>query len=478
MKVPSVTFSPLALIHLLLIRPFVRLVFGISAEGTENLRELGQYILIANHNSHLDVFLLFSILPLSHVPRTHPVAAREYFEKSKTLLWAVDHLFRPIWVVRGEAEQDALGGMQKMLDEGHNVIIFPEGTRGRPGEIGRFKSGVGRLTAEHPEIPVVPVFLCGPERALPKTSRLPLPLCSEVTVGPPQVFSGDRRDFTAALEGLIRELSRSATSIRHRRRGRRNPAFTIAILGIDGSGKSTLSREIAQRLAENLPVCLVTDRLEFYVDGRLMEMQPLPSEILRCAVGQYAKTARSLKHYKAPKLAELLLRDHVMSGAKRWYAPEFLVLDGCPLLNLVGWANVYKPEHFDAAACRSALLLLSGRGESLDRGDPLRTHFPELAALKRTGLAHLTLPDAVVMLDVEPAVSVERIRKRGEKRQVHETVEKLAKLRDGYLQVCRVVEKDFGIPLKIMDGRDKIDSIAGSTMIFIDESRKGGAERE
>ena len=166
-----------------------------------------------------------------------------------------------------------------------------------------------------------------------------------------------------------------------------------------------------------------------------------------------------------------------MSGAKRWYAPEFLVLDGCPLLNLVGWAKIYKPEHFNAAACRSALLLLCGRGEGLDRGDPLRTHFPELAALKRTGLAHLTLPDAVVMLDVEPAVSMERIQKRGEKQQVHETEEKLAKLREGYLQVCRVVEKDFGIPLKIVDGRDEIGSIAVAAMTFVDECSKGGAER-
>lgn len=476
MKV-SAAFSPLALVHLLLVRPFVRLVFGMSVEGEENLREFGRYVLIANHNSHLDVFLLFSILPLSHVPRTHPVAAREYFEKSKLLLWAVDHLFRPIWVVRGEAEQDALGGMRRMLDEGHNVIIFPEGTRGCPGEIGPFKSGVGRLVAEHPEVPVVPVFLCGPERALPKTWRLPLPLCSEVTVGQPQIFSGDRRDFTAALEELIRELSRSAAAVRHRRRDPRKPAFTVAVLGIDGSGKSTLSREIAQRLAAGHPVCRVTDRLEFYDHGRPKEMQPLPSERLRCAVGQYAKTARSLKHYKVPKLAELLLREHVMSGAKRWYAPEFLVLDGCPLLNLVAWANIYKPEHFDAAACRSALLLLGGRGEALERGEVLRRHFPELTALRRSGMARLTLPDAVVMLDVDPSVSMERIARRGEKQQVHETAEKLARLREGYLQVCRVVETDFGIPTRIMDGSGTIDAITKAAMAFVDESCRGGAER-
>ncbi|MBW2588798.1 MAG: 1-acyl-sn-glycerol-3-phosphate acyltransferase, partial [Deltaproteobacteria bacterium] len=45
------------LVHLLLIRPFLRLFFGVNVEGRENLAGTRQFILVANHNSHLDVAL-------------------------------------------------------------------------------------------------------------------------------------------------------------------------------------------------------------------------------------------------------------------------------------------------------------------------------------------------------------------------------------------------------------------------------------
>ena len=66
------------LIQILLVRPLLRLVFGITVTGKENLHELDQFIIVANHNSHLDTFLLYSILPVDQISKTSPVAAREY----------------------------------------------------------------------------------------------------------------------------------------------------------------------------------------------------------------------------------------------------------------------------------------------------------------------------------------------------------------------------------------------------------------
>jgi len=458
------------LIHLALVRPFVKLFFGVNAVGGEHLGDVDQCIIIANHNSHLDVPLLFSILPAKHIVRTHPVAAREYFSRWKVLFRVVDYLFRPIWIVRGEKVEDPLKGMKDRLSSGHNVIIFPEGTRGNPGEMARFKTGVGMLAVAYPDIPIVPVFLLGPERAFPRKSPVPLPLWNEVTVGPPQVFTGDRRDITAALEHLVRELSESAVANRHRRRKRPKPPFTVAVLGIDGSGKSTLSRTIAKQLANASSVCLVTDGLELYQQGSRKEAQPLLSEKVREAVGKYAKTAKSLKHYKAPKLAELLLRDHIMGEVARWYSPDFIVLDGCPLMNLAAWANLYKEDRFDADACATALRVLSGQCDTVAREDPVFAEFPELAALRRLRLTSMKLPDAVIMLDVEPAVSVARIESRGEQRQVHETEDKLAKLRAGYRLVCNVVQTEFGIPTRILDGDATIDVLAATALAFVGEN--------
>ena len=462
-------FSLRLLIHLFLLRPFLKLFFGVNVAGKKNLAALDRYIIIANHNSHLDILLLFYILPIRHIMMTHPVAAEEYFSKSKVLFKLIEFLFRPIWIVREEKVEDPLKGMKERLSSGHNIIVFPEGTRGIPGRIGKFKTGVGRLAEQYRDVPIIPVFLSGPEKAFPKKSAFPLPIWNNVTVGPPQIFRGRCLDITAYLEKMIRELSVSETANRHRRRRRSKPAFSLAVLGIDGSGKSTLSRLVSRKLSDTFRVCLVSDDLEFYENESQKELQPLLTEKVREAVGRYAKVAKSLKNYKIPKMVELLLRDHIMGEVQRWYSPDIIVLDGCPLINLTAWAKLYKGEYFDTDVCSVALKILTGKGKSFRKDDPIFAKFPELAALKRFKLTNMKLPDAVIMLDVSPAVSIMRIQSRGERRQVHETKEKLAKLREGYLMVCNSIKKEFNIPARILDGESELDKVTASALEFVEE---------
>jgi len=161
--------------HLVLIRPFLRLFFGVNVAGKEHLSALEQFIIVANHNSHLDVFLLFHALPAQRICRTHPVAAKRYFAKPRVLFRVVDSVFRPVWVDRVQGGADSLEVMRRYLREGHSLIIFPEGTRGEPGRIGKFKTGIGKLATEFPDIPIVSVFLSGPEKALPRNCLFPLP---------------------------------------------------------------------------------------------------------------------------------------------------------------------------------------------------------------------------------------------------------------------------------------------------------------
>jgi len=476
-KSPS-RFSLRVFIHLFLLRPFLKLFFGVNIAGRKNLASLDQYIIIANHNSHLDIMLLFYILPIKRILTTQPVAAEEYFSKWKALFNLVNFLFRPIWIVRGREVDDPLKEMKEALNSGHSIIVFPEGTRGVPGEIKRFKTGVGRLAVEYRNVPIIPVFLSGPEKSFPKKSAVPVPIWNYVTIGPPQMFQGEALDITSSLEKMIRELSESETAKRHKRHERSKPATAFAVYGIDGSGKSTLSRMVAKKLSDSFRVCLISDNLEFYESEEQKELQPLLTEKLREALGRYAKTAKSLKQYKIPKLAEILLRDRILGEVQRWYTPDIIVQDGCPLINLAAWAKLYKEEYVDTDVCAKAIRILTGKREAIRKDDPIFKKFHELAVLRRFRLDHMRLPDAVVFLDVKPAVSIQRIQSRGELRQVHETEEKLAKLREGYLLVTQVVKKEFNVPTRIFDGESEIDRVTAAAVEFARGARPKEPEDE
>lgn len=478
MKKHTSLFSLRVLIHLIFLRPFLKLLFGVNVAGKKNIASLDQYIIIANHNSHLDTPLLSFTLPVKHILKTHPVAAEEYWSQSKVMFKLVNYLFRPIWIVRDQKVDDPLKEMREALNSGQNLIIFPEGSRGIPGQIGKFKTGVGRLAVEYRNIPIVPVFLSGPEKAFPRKSALPVPIWNNITIGPPQMFEGDTRDITSSLEKMIRELSESETAKRHKRYKRPKPAFAFAVLGIDGSGKSTLSRILSKRLSEDSRVCMISDNIEFYENLNQKELQPLLTEKVREALGRYAKRAKSLKHYKIPKMAELLLRDHIMGEVQRWYTPNIIVQDGCPLINIGAWARLYKGEYFDEEACSKAIKIITGKGKGIRKDDPIFKKLHELAALKRFRLDHMRLPDAVIMLDVAPAVSIQRIQSRGEQKQAHETEEKLAKLREGYLLVTKVVEKEFHIPTRILEGEQEIGTVTDSAIEFVKEFDSKESEHE
>ena len=115
--------SPRVWLHLLLLRPLLRLLFGVIVEGRDNLAGHERFVIAANHNSHLDVLLLFGVLPVQKIPRTRPVAAGDYFGRRPVLYRVVDYLFRPIWIVRGEKSDDAMRAMSRIFS-GDTLPLF------------------------------------------------------------------------------------------------------------------------------------------------------------------------------------------------------------------------------------------------------------------------------------------------------------------------------------------------------------------
>jgi glycerol-3-phosphate dehydrogenase (NAD(P)+) len=139
-----------------LFQPFFHIYFRMSRIGREHIPADGPVILAANHRSFLDPFVIacMSRRPLYYV------AKKELFAHRVTA-WFLNSL-GAFPIDRGNADHDAMSTAREILQRGDAVLIFPEGTRTRPGTLGTPKRGVGRLALET-GAPVVPVAVIGTE---------------------------------------------------------------------------------------------------------------------------------------------------------------------------------------------------------------------------------------------------------------------------------------------------------------------------
>ncbi len=136
--------------------PFFRLYFRLEAIGSEQLPRSGSLLIASNHRSFLDPFVIGAI---ARRP-VYYVAKRELFER-RLQAWFLSSL-GAFPIDRGAGDEEAMATAREILDRGDCVVIFPEGTRVRPGPLGSPRSGVGRLALES-GARVVPVALIGTE---------------------------------------------------------------------------------------------------------------------------------------------------------------------------------------------------------------------------------------------------------------------------------------------------------------------------
>ncbi|HEY5008698.1 MAG TPA: lysophospholipid acyltransferase family protein, partial [Caulobacteraceae bacterium] len=91
------------------------------------------------------------------------------------------------------------------------VILFPEGTRGDASdEMGVLKSGIARLAQDVPNAPVIPVWIEGVGRVLPKGAGIPVPMNCTVLIGEPVPWTGERLSFMVALRESLMQLKAAA----------------------------------------------------------------------------------------------------------------------------------------------------------------------------------------------------------------------------------------------------------------------------
>ncbi|MGB0872811.1 MAG: 1-acylglycerol-3-phosphate O-acyltransferase [Solirubrobacterales bacterium] len=136
--------------------PFFLIYFRLERVGREHVPTDGPIIFASNHRSFLDPFIIGAMTkrPLFYV------AKKELFRKPLQG-WFLNSL-GAIPVDRGQSDAQMLETARGLLGRGDSLVIFPEGTRIRPGALGRPKRGVGRMALET-GVPIVPIALIGTE---------------------------------------------------------------------------------------------------------------------------------------------------------------------------------------------------------------------------------------------------------------------------------------------------------------------------
>jgi 1-acyl-sn-glycerol-3-phosphate acyltransferase len=179
---------------------------GPHVVGGEHLAALREPAIITpTHASHLDVSALRLALGPSHRRRLAPAAAADYFSRSH-VRWFFAAWLGSFPFVRA-ASPDSIAAAEALLARGWSVIVFPEGTRSRTGELGPFRPGVG-LIAKRSGCQVLPVRISGTWDVLPPGARRPHRGHVEVRFGAPLTLADgeDPRAFMVRLETEIRSL--------------------------------------------------------------------------------------------------------------------------------------------------------------------------------------------------------------------------------------------------------------------------------
>lgn len=164
-------------------------------------------IYFANHTSHVDFLLLWSVLPPKLRRNVRPVAACDYWHSNGVRQYFAKRVFRSVFVERHSVDRclDSVAPLIESLDQRESLILFPEGTRGSGESLRAFRSGIFHLADARPEVELVPVWIDNAYRVMPKGSVVPLPVLCTVTFGPPTRLAA-HEEKTAFLERLQRKL--------------------------------------------------------------------------------------------------------------------------------------------------------------------------------------------------------------------------------------------------------------------------------
>ena len=204
----------LQFVYCFLLRNLLRLIIGVKFDNTNFLQKEDSFIIIANHNSHLDTIAMMASLPRKIIHKVKPVAAKDYFGRTRLQARFSNYFINTLLISR--STNDSSGGnpirsMIAELDKGNSLIVFPEGTRGKPEVMQPLKKGIALVLQERPNVKFVPAFMYGMGKSMPKGDGLILPFTSTVCYGNPENIAVglNKDDIIKHMEERMLELKQN-----------------------------------------------------------------------------------------------------------------------------------------------------------------------------------------------------------------------------------------------------------------------------
>jgi 1-acyl-sn-glycerol-3-phosphate acyltransferase len=202
-----------------------------QATGRDKLSALkGPVILVANHASHMDTPVILSALPRKLRKRTAVAAAADYFYRNRLTASIVSLIFNTVPIERrkGGGATKSTSHLDTLLDDGWNLLLYPEGTRSRGGAPGRVRRGAAVLASAH-NLSIIPIRVTGTADAMPPGRLWPKRLQGKlfsrrhritVSFGEPIPPGGDTQALLERVQTFFDSTSSGGPSLNpYRRRG-------------------------------------------------------------------------------------------------------------------------------------------------------------------------------------------------------------------------------------------------------------------
>jgi len=169
------------LVHFIL-KIFMHFYIGKNIVGEDNTPKKGPAIIVANHNSHLDATILLSLFACKDIKNVNIVGAADYFFRNRVVAWLSRNMLGIIPLNRINISTKIFSELYDALDNNRIVIMFPEGSRGVPGEMGSIKKGIAKISENYKTVPIFPIKLHRTGDVLPKGRIIPLPFIINIEV--------------------------------------------------------------------------------------------------------------------------------------------------------------------------------------------------------------------------------------------------------------------------------------------------------